>query len=397
MLSTLKQHSATQIGISDQHHRILQHILECAIKDHTPNIGPEYDDPFLPKLLIAPFVSQWLDVFPLNGILRDPYVQSLFPSGPNMPRAIFVFKYNLTIHMSYSNYKTVAHLSEAAAEEILSSPCGCASDPNLAPYLNFEGCVCTMDPAVVQDANAQAFLEMGRKYRVLHTKMMQLTAEVRHNIITSLLQAVDAYVARMEEAIQHAGALSAWANEVRTRIVQHVHNLPQFSNFSKEVLKANEYMSHTIPGSYHQFREVVKKMQKHYVFTYVDKAANNVCIMCVKAYLRAMRRDLEQGSNAQQQQQQQQQQQGAPQQHQGQSQQQQQQQQQGAPPQQQGQPQQQQGPPPTTARATPTATAATAAGCTRPAARATTTAATASTAAAAAARAGPTTTPAQCV
>jgi hypothetical protein len=38
-----------------------------------------------------------------------------------------------------------------------------------------------------------------------------------------------------------AGALSAWANEVRTRIVQHVHNLPQFSNlsnFSKEVLKA---------------------------------------------------------------------------------------------------------------------------------------------------------------
>jgi flagellar biosynthesis GTPase FlhF len=154
----------------------------------------------------------------------------------------------------------------------------------------------------------------------------------------------------MEEALDFPGALTAWGSEVKARITQHVTNLPHLQNlndFAKEVLKANEFVAHTSPGNFHRFKQVIRGLQQSFVFTYVDKAANNVCVICKKAYIRAMRCDLEQGSHPagqqqQQQQGQQQQQQQGQQQQQQQGQQQQQQQQQGQQQQQQQQGQQQQ-------------------------------------------------------
>ena len=237
--------------------------------DRLATIQPAEHDPFLPQMLVAPFISQWMDMVPLNHILRDPVVASMFPHGPGMPKPIFVHKYDMPLHMMYSNYKNVAHLSEAAADQILAAPCSCA-DPAMSPYIGFDGCVCTMDPGVCQNPDAQAFFRMGRKYRPVHHKTMQMSAALRTNIISGLHSAVHSYVERMELALEHPGALMLWSDEVRGRISHLVSNLPSLQHtgsFARELFKANDYVGHTLPGSFHRFRQTVQRMQQSYVLT----------------------------------------------------------------------------------------------------------------------------------
>ena len=299
MLASLYMFSAPHIGLQDGSHRILLAVLEMAVRQRTQGLPANAADPFQPQLLVAPFVSPWVNLLPLNSILLEPQVSQLLPPGITQNKPFFVYKYNTPLHMSYSNYKAVAQLSQAEADQILASPCSCASTPALSPFLQPHGCVCTMDTSVVANPNAQAYLDMGRKYRPISSRMMHIGVDVRRHVFDGLCAAVNSFAQRMDAALHHLGGMSAWAALVRARISHYIQALPYLQtigDFGEEVLKASQYVAHTLPGCLATFRQRIPILQQAYVFTYVDKAANNVCLICKKAYITLLRADLEQGA-----------------------------------------------------------------------------------------------------
>jgi hypothetical protein len=156
-----------------------------------------------------------------------------------------------------------------------------------------------MDTTFVRNPNAEAFLSLGCKHRPLSMANFRLSMNLQHQISTELKVAVGTFADHVEDVTQAPGLLFAWSQELSRLIDQHVaslQNLQSFADFAKHVLKANEFVLHALPGNFDRFLSAVRSLQQHYVFSYVDKASNNVCIVCKKSYIQAMWSDL--GSNA---------------------------------------------------------------------------------------------------
>jgi hypothetical protein len=104
--ATLKQFSAHAIGIPDPNHRVLSIILDKFVADHFQGVqpGPPGNVQWAPHMLNPPFLAAWINLLPLNVIVTDPQIQTLFPANAHLHPNRSLSS-SIPLHLLYDNYK----------------------------------------------------------------------------------------------------------------------------------------------------------------------------------------------------------------------------------------------------------------------------------------------------
>jgi hypothetical protein len=301
MHAALRTINHAELGLNPQYGAVLQSILHSFLSRRIqPRFGMQAAalQDMGSNMVVAGWVSQWMSKLQFNRILQDPFTVSLVPNWAHIPPPLFAFSYDPPIRTSWCNYKQIATLTQEEVTSILDTPCPC--EMNARFYNTFIPAhwqhVCTNDKAVLQDHDAESFWDMGALFRPLSHGSICLGQCMRDTIIADVARAVHKYATSVEQVVGCGGCMQPWARHVMQVVRQLVDTLPQHTrmqDFKADVLKANDYVQDTMPGSIHRMRIAVDSLHAHFTVSFVDKAAQNFCVLCTKGYIQELQKDLQ--------------------------------------------------------------------------------------------------------
>jgi hypothetical protein len=149
--------------------------------------------------------------------------------------------------------------------------------------------------------DAEAFWGMGAQFRLLSMGSISLGTSMRDAIIKELSSAIHGYAANAEEALACRGCMQPWVHHVLQQVQGMVDQLPVYTrtqDFMRDVLKANDYVQESMPGSLPRMKAAVEGLHAHFTVSFVDKVRENFCVFCTKGYIQDMQKDLQQPNGA---------------------------------------------------------------------------------------------------
>eukprot|EP00123_Amoebidium_parasiticum_P019058 comp24335_c0_seq5/m.46115 comp24335_c0_seq5/g.46115 ORF comp24335_c0_seq5/g.46115 comp24335_c0_seq5/m.46115 type:complete len:939 (-) comp24335_c0_seq5:29-2845(-) len=224
-------------------------------------------------MLVSVFHNSGLDRIPLQRIIKDKEIHALLPLEMRKFRISAVWKYVSTLGYTTINCKHTARLPQDTIANIHAQPCPC-NDPHYAPYVHPQhGHVLTSRLDIPGlPADFASLMHFGTKFRMQVEQTEDTTCS---NLLT---QALQSFCNKMYDLGMAAyPSLNPWAAAVFTKCrpflpyAQHAPN------------------THTVPQA---SVLLLRRFQKRFVVTTMDKASNTFVIVCKKHYVSSITAEL---------------------------------------------------------------------------------------------------------
>ena len=263
-------------------HKRLSLILKAAIDFRAPP-ARNIDNPC--SMIIFPGIySVFSDHLNCSAVFEA--AKLLLPAGIET-KPLFTNRFSKPISSKFSNVQHIAKTPQHALNAILHSDCSCSSD-----FSTFcqPGChhVVTNDPSILPTENLRRLAAMGAKYRHGLSEAV-VTEELRIEARTVALQAFFNFAARCESDLEISG-FDNWKNEITEHLDRQIDlDLPLEKILHPYGLSAD----HAPPPLTTTDLVALKRFQRSFIITVVDKMANSFCFICKKHYLRLIQADLQ--------------------------------------------------------------------------------------------------------
>ena len=275
----LQNTSAFSLRIAAAAHSNLLATLEAVIAARFPPRNDEYTTYKLIK--IPGDFKPYFDHLNLSAVFNRS--KQFLPAGVTLKPIISSY-FTKPISTTFINTHTIARYSPATISSIISSPCSCSS-PSFHPYVHPAlDHVCTHNVSILPSNSLQSLAKMGTNYRIGLNGFI-VDEEMRAEALELALQAFTKFSNRYENGLRING-WDAWRNSLIPFIQEQIDtDLP----LGKTVTIPNSIAS--LPFTAADFH-ALRRFQRHFAITAVDKAAMSFVFMCKKQYVQNMVNDL---------------------------------------------------------------------------------------------------------
>ena len=221
--------------------------------------------------MVVRFDNKLIENVNLSHILHLPNTKNLFPcQSVDMATPNITYSYTDTIRSRIVNYKQTIG-------DIGNNPFICKCNDYPDKFVNGAyGHVLTGDLDIINNSNLKKLLQNGLNYR-------DQKPPCKDSAMRSITLAVDKYIDSVKSKHINIRMFASWKTEI-LRIVKHkLDNMQPY--------KYNACLNNT------QVLEELSKLQEDIVFTPVDKAANNVSIVCKRFYVEKLAEEIEHSGN----------------------------------------------------------------------------------------------------
>ena len=222
--------------------------------------------------LVVRFDNKIIENVNLARILNSVDVKTLFPHQsvtictPNIS-----YSYTKTIRSQIMNYRQT--IENDGKTNLL---CKCENYPEMF-INNAHGHVYTGDLEIINNPTLKKLLKNGLNYR-------DQQPPCKASALRSITSAIDKYICNLSGKINKPiRQFSAWRSEILKVVKNKLDSMQPYKYFS--CLKDTEVNTE------------LEKLKKDFVFTSVDKAANNVSIICKKFYVDKLDDEIERSGN----------------------------------------------------------------------------------------------------
>ena len=235
-----------------------------------PKKGPKHILPIF-------FHNKGLEFLHLRKILRNPDVISKLPEclQTEDPPSI-VYSLSQTIRSKIFNYKDTVNnidVNDTITFGTLLPTCDCVNSPFVDPD---HGHIITGDLRIIEDKHLRKLIARGPNYREPKNVNWNKCREV---ITNGLDSCGDAFVNKFD---LDEGEISGWKEEILKQVDDRITAVKRNFKYQKvnSVLKRPDVLAY------------LNNLQSKFVLVPVDKAANNVSIICKRFYVEVILKEL---------------------------------------------------------------------------------------------------------
>ena len=222
------------------------------------------------QYLVINFVNRLVEQIKLKEIILSARLLQAFPVDRNINgfrEPCISFQYSSTIRSKVVNYKQ-------AIKEVVSCPalCNCSNYDNrfIDPHHKH---VFTGDLAIVENNGLNSLLRKGLNYR-------EQQPPNKTEAYNSIISAIDIYIHKMSVALNKPiASFNEWRNNILEESKRRLDNIRPY-RYNKVLYKDSEEDI------------ALKKLQKDFVFVPVDKAGNNIAVICKYYYISILTKEL---------------------------------------------------------------------------------------------------------
>ena len=220
------------------------------------------------NFIVVHYANKLIDQVNLTRIINTKNIQSLFPVNLEYYHSPSVtFSYTKTIRSSIVNYAET--ITDPLNDNYV---CNCNKYPQKFKDAH-HGHILTGDTSIVEHKDLRVLLGKGLGY---HDQQ----PPNKEKALRAIKSGIDCYIgstsAKMSVPINH---FNAW----KTEVLKHVESK---LSHSKEY-HYNNVLSHD------SVKRELSKLKNDFVFIPVDKAAQNICIICKKYYMDVINKEVE--------------------------------------------------------------------------------------------------------
>ena len=214
------------------------------------------------------FPNKAIEYIKLETILKDRKLQKSIPYKPSKDISI-TFTYNKPCKLSICNYtKILRNLTYDKLQNIMNTPCECETNPYTYEPLQH---VLTGDLSIIENQKLRSIFKNGSKYR----PATKINWEINDRVI--------------EEALERLGKW--FSKDSKLPIIRFQAFMDRFRNLynsRKEYIKRNNQDNNTENID----SKALDKLHEKFVITVVDKAPNNLVLMCKKLFVMTLCKEL---------------------------------------------------------------------------------------------------------
>lgn len=284
MYDLLHDTEHTHWEVSRAHHLILKEAIHLSLSAGTmaERRGPSQ------IVAVQLFLHREMERLGLGKIVADiDRWQRLVPPAvrDRICRPVLAYKYSEPVYRRFCNYAGVAHMKEEEINKILNEPCHC-KNPSFRRFQDKScGHVITTDTTILRNARLSDLMAKGTMFRsTVHKRGLREGENISETIKTDLHKALRSWKAKIAVwfSPQDACLLHPWVKEVQMTVDQTLFPVGLAAEAPTNVVTDAD-------------KKRLGYLHKHFVFTTVDKAGNNFCIMCKKHYVQACLNELREG------------------------------------------------------------------------------------------------------
>ena len=239
-------------------------------------ITPEVSKPFPKNVFAVNFVNKGIDDIHLNKILTSKEVVNLLPTALQSEEDIptCTMKLSQPIRNKILNYRdTVLSLNIVVDDEVSFvrnlPTCDCKSSEFTDPFHNH---IVTGDLRVIKNQKIRKLFSKGPNYREPTTLNYE---KCKKEIKTSLLSTVDSLVGKYNLPKEN---FERWKDKILTEVDDRVKLLKakKVPSTTKPILEDEDALS------------ALNDLHNNFVVVPIDKASNNVAIICKRFYIQKL-------------------------------------------------------------------------------------------------------------
>lgn len=242
-------------------------ILGFEAKTFNKGKEPKTANPYRWKI---PFINKGIEAIRIETIMKDKRLNNLLPAP--IPRPISItYTYNFPNRTKLCNYnKELKTLTTERLKEIINKDCACKDYPT---YVNKHyKHVLTGDLNIIKNDQLKKIFQRGASYRLCTKTDWKLNDEVIEEAISNLI----------EWFVTHSKKNPTSYDEYKNRFLQLYKSRKKHYNNSS-VINDN---ANTIP------LKELKHLHNDFIITVVDKASNNLVLVCKKLYMLTICKEL---------------------------------------------------------------------------------------------------------
>ena len=218
------------------------------------------------NFMVIEFVNKIIETVNIQKILNNEDVKEKLPISDSLRIPNISMKYSNTIRSSITNYKQAVQ-SNINHEDMV---CDCANSPFKDNNHNH---VITGNLNIIDNNELQNLLKKGLNYR----EQQPLS---KRKALKTFTAAIDKYIDNINIKLKKTLTFfSEWKSTVMEKIKGKIKNI-KTHGFNNILSKPH-------------IQECLKAVQEKYIFVPVDKASNNVSIICKKFYLQVLSNEIQ--------------------------------------------------------------------------------------------------------
>ena len=223
--------------------------------------------------LVVDYVNGLLDDINLPSLINNKEIMDKFPHDSEFCTPSLSFKYSRTTRSRITNYK------KAVQEDVSSTRCNCANYP--PEYVdNHHQHVFTGDINIVEDKNVKTLFSKGLNYR-------EPQKPDKAKVKSACQAAIDRYINTVSPRVNmNTSAFTPWKVELLKAIDSKLSTV-QLYNYNSELGNSAS-------------RNYLDKLHKDFVIAPIDKASNNISIVCKSYYHQVLNNEILQSGNFEQ-------------------------------------------------------------------------------------------------
>ena len=224
------------------------------------------------NFLVVQLDNKLIENVNLAHILKSQDVKSLFPHpSNNISTPNVSYSYTRTIRSHILNYRQT--IEDIGNTNFI---CNCKNYPDRFVN-NTYGHIYTGDLEIIENPNLKNLLRNGLNYR-------DQQAPCKVTALQCITSAIDKYIEKTSGKVNKTiREFSAWRREILNTVKGKLDSMQSYKYFSS--LKDAEV------------NRELKKLKEDFVLTPVDKAANNIAIVCKKFYVDTLNEEIENSGN----------------------------------------------------------------------------------------------------
>lgn len=219
-----------------------------------------------PYFMVIEFVNKIVESVNIRKILNNEDVKNKLSISDSLRIPNISMKYSKTIRSSITNYKETVH-SNINPNDLV---CDCSNSSFKDKDHNH---IITGDLNIIDNAELQNLLKKGLNYREQQPLSKRKT-------LNAFLKAINMYIDTVSNKLQKSlSFFSEWKTAIMDKIKHKLKNT-KIHGFNNVLSKPH-------------IQEYLKTLQEKFVFVPVDKASNNVSIICKKFYLEILSNEIQ--------------------------------------------------------------------------------------------------------
>ena len=220
--------------------------------------------------LVIKFANKLVEYINISKLLQSEDVKNLLPVNDTFRIPNISYSYTPTIRSKVTNYRD-AIFSELNHEDMT---CDCE---NSIFKDNNHNHVVTGNLEIIENVELRQLLSKGLNYR-------ENEPPNKHKAIKAFSNGIDAYVEKLSSLLKKPSSyFKPWRDTLLTRIKNRLSKAKSYA--FNNILSKPEVKKH------------LNSLQQKFVFVPVDKAANNVAIICKKFYLQVLQNEIVNSQN----------------------------------------------------------------------------------------------------